>query len=61
MRTYAPADLKVAAGLLADVVDEVGQSILAGNPAPEILTQGQSPERIKALGDVSKWIDANCS
>lgn len=60
LRTYAPADIKVAAGLLADVLDEVGQSILAGNPAPELLTQGQSPERIQAAFDVSKWIDKNC-
>lgn len=61
LRTYAPADIKVAAGLLADVVDEVGQSILAGHPAPEILTQGQSKERIQAAFDVSKWIDKNCA
>ena len=60
LRTYAPADIKVAAGLLADVMDEVGQSILAGQPAPELLGQGQSPERIQALSDVSKWIDTNC-
>ncbi len=60
MRTYAPADIKVAAGLLADVVDEVGQSILAGHPAPELLGQGQSAERRQALLDVSKWIDKNC-
>ena len=60
LRTYAPADIKVAAGLLADVMDEVGLSILAGQPAPEILTQGQSPERIQAVFDVSKWMDKNC-
>jgi hypothetical protein len=60
LRTYAPADIKVAAGLLADVMDEVGRSILAGQPAPELLSQGQSKERIQALFDVSKWIDKNC-
>lgn len=60
LRTYAPADIKVAAGLLADVIDEVGLSILAGKPAPEILTQGQSKERIQAAFDVSKWMDTNC-
>ena len=60
LRAHAPADIAVAAGLLADVMDEVGQSILAGQPAPEILSQGQSPERIQALFDVSKWIDKNC-
>ena len=60
LRTYAPADIKVAAGLLADVMDEVGQSILAGQPAPEILSQGQPPERTQALFDVSMWIDKNC-
>jgi len=60
LRTNAPADIKVAAGLLADVIDEVGQSILAGNPAPELLGQGQSAERRQALLDVSKWMDKNC-
>jgi hypothetical protein len=60
LRTYAPAEIKVAAGLLADVVDEVGQSILAGQPAPEILGQGQSAERRQALFDVSKWMGENC-
>lgn len=60
MRTYAPAEIKVAAGLLADVVDEVGQGILAGHPAPELLGQGQSAERRQALLDVSTWIDKNC-
>ncbi len=61
LRTYAPADIKAAAGLLADVMDEVGQSILAGNPPPELLSQGQSKERVQALFDVSKWIDKNCA
>ena len=60
LRTYAPADIKESAGLLADVIDEVGQSILAGQPAPEIITQGQSHERIQAAFDVSQWIDKNC-
>lgn len=60
LRTYAPAEIKAAAGLVADVMDEVGQAILAGQPAPELLGQGQSEERRQALFDISNWITSNC-
>lgn len=49
-----------AAGLFADVMDEVGQSIAAGGPNPEILGSGQSDERRQALADSITWINANC-
>ncbi|MBI2782109.1 MAG: hypothetical protein HYX55_09990 [Chloroflexi bacterium] len=60
LRTFAPAEIKAAVGLAADVIDEVGLSILAGNPPPELISQGQSRERIKALSDVFAWETANC-
>lgn len=61
MRAFAPADIKAAAGLAADVIDEVGLAILGGQPAPELIGQGQSPERIQALADVSSWVTKNCA
>ena len=61
LRTFAPAEIKAAVELAADVIDEVGRSILAGNPPPELIGQGQSQERIKALGEVFTWETANCS
>ncbi|MEO8274298.1 MAG: hypothetical protein ABI620_09550 [Chloroflexota bacterium] len=61
LRTYAPAEIKAAVGPAADVIDEVGQSILAGNPPPELIGQGQSQDRIQALFAVFTWETANCS
>ncbi len=60
VRTYAPAEIKAAAGLLADVLDGIGQSILAGGPQPETLGQGQSAERQAGLKDAIAWITKNC-
>lgn len=59
-RAFAPSEIKAAVALAADVIDEVGQSILAGNPPPELIGQGQSKARIQALGDVFAWETANC-
>lgn len=60
IRTYAPAEIKDAAGLFADVMDEVGQAIEAGGPNPETLGSGQSEERRQALADSITWINNNC-
>ena len=60
MRGTAPAEISAAAGLLADALDEFGQTILAGGPQPETLGQGQSPERQKGIQDTVAWITANC-
>jgi hypothetical protein len=60
MRATAPAEIAAAAGLLADVLDEFGQSMLAGGPQPETLDQGQSPERQKGVQDSIAWITTNC-
>jgi ABC-type phosphate transport system substrate-binding protein len=60
LRTYAPAEIKDAAGLFADVMDEVGQAIQAGGPNPEVLGSGQSEERRQALADSITWITNNC-
>lgn len=60
MRATAPAEIKAAAGLLADVLDEFGQGILAGGPQPETLGQGQSKERLQGLQDSIAWINKNC-
>ena len=60
IRTFAPAAIKKAAGLYADVMDEVGQTIEAGGTNPGLLGSGQSEERRQALADSITWIDANC-
>ena len=60
MRATAPAEITAAAGLLADVLDEFGQSMLAGGPQPETLGQGQSKERQQGLQDSVAWINKNC-
>ena len=60
MRATAPAEITAAAGLLADVLDEFGQSMLAGGAQPETLGQGQSPERQKGVQDLVAWIATNC-
>jgi hypothetical protein len=60
LRKFAPAEIKDAAGLFADVMDEVGQSIAAGGPNPELLGAGQSEERRQALADSITWISNNC-
>jgi hypothetical protein len=60
IRATAPEEIKAAAGLLADVLDEFGQSMLAGGPQPETLGQGQSPERQKGVQDSIAWITTNC-
>lgn len=60
IRANAPADIKQAAGLLADVLDDFGQSMLAGGPQPETLGQGQSAERRQGLADAIAWITKNC-
>ena len=60
MRATAPAEIKAAAGLMADALDEFGQSMLAGGPQPETLGQGQSKERQQGLQDSIAWINTNC-
>jgi len=60
LRTYAPAEIKAAAGLFADVMDEVGQALQAGKPNPGILTAGQSAERRQGAADAITWITNNC-
>ena len=60
LRTYAPAEIKAAAGLFADVMDEVGQALQAGGPNPGTLGAGQSEERRQALADSITWITKNC-
>jgi hypothetical protein len=60
MRATAPAEITAAAGLLADVLDEFGQSMVAGGAQPETLGQGQSPERQKGIQDSVAWITKNC-
>ena len=54
MRATAPAEITAAAGLLADVLDEFGQSMLAGGAQPETLGQGQSPERQKGVQEFGR-------
>lgn len=60
LRKYAPADIKDAAGLTADVMDEVGQGLQVGQPNPETLGSGQSAPRRQALADSITWISKNC-
>jgi len=60
LRTYAPAEISAAAGLFADVMDEVGQALEAGQPAPGTLGSGQSAERRQALADSVTWIQDHC-
>ena len=60
LRTFAPAAIKQAAGVYADVMDEVGQAIEAGKPNPGLLGSGQSSERRQAIADSITWIAANC-
>ncbi len=60
LRRFAPAEIKDAAGLFADVMDEVGQAIAAGQKNPETLGAGQSEARRQALADSITWITAHC-
>ena len=60
IRTLAPAEIKQAAALYADVMDEVGQKLEAGGGNPETLGSGQSEERRQALADSVSWIQKNC-
>jgi hypothetical protein len=60
LRRFAPAEIKKAAGLFADVMDEVGQGVQAGKPNPEVLGSGQSAERRQGLADSLTWITKNC-
>ncbi len=60
LRSTAPAEIKAAAGLMADAIDEFGQSILAGGPQPETFGQGQSKERQQGLQESIAWITKNC-
>lgn len=60
MRKFAPAAIKQAAGLFADVVDEVGQAIASGKPNPGTFGAGQSADRIKAIADTITWVTSNC-
>lgn len=60
MRRFAPAAITKAAGLFADVVDEVGQAIASGKPNPGTLGAGQSADRIKAIADTITWVTTNC-
>jgi hypothetical protein len=60
VRRFAPAEIKKAAGLFADVMDEVGQAVQAGKPNPEVLGSGQSAERRQGLADSISWLTKNC-
>lgn len=60
MRATAPAEIKAAAGLLADALDEFGQTMMAGGAGPETLGQGQSPERQKGIQETVAWLTKNC-
>ncbi len=60
IRTYAPAEIKNAADLYADVMDEVGQKIAAGGENPGTLGSGQSEDRRQALADSVAWIQSHC-
>ena len=52
--------IKQAAGLFAEVVDEVGQAIASGKPNPGTFGAGQSADRIKAIADTITWVTSNC-
>jgi hypothetical protein len=60
LRATAPAEISAAAGTLADVLDESGQSIIAGGPQPETIGQGQSKDRQADLQVAIAWITKNC-
>ena len=60
MRKYAPAEIKAAAGLYADTMDEVGKKIAAGGANPETIGSGQSAERRQAIADSVLWVTKNC-
>ena len=60
LRTFAPAEIKAAAGLFADVLDEVGKAVEGGKQGPELIGAGQSAERRQGLADSIAWIGKNC-
>jgi len=60
MRKYAPAEIKAAAGLTADTLDEVGKKIAAGGTNPGTIGSGQSAERRQGIADSVGWVTKNC-
>ena len=60
IRKYAPAEIKAAAGLYADTMDEVGKQIAAGGANPELIGSGQSAERRQGIADSITWVTKNC-
>ena len=60
MRKYAPAEIKAAAGLTADTLDEVGKTIAAGGANPETIGSGQAAERRQGIADSITWVTKNC-
>ena len=60
MRESAPAEIKAAAVLMADTLDEVGKKIAAGGANPETIGSGQSAERRQGIADSIVWVTKNC-
>ena len=60
MRKFAPAEIKAAAALTADTLDEVGKKIAAGGANPETIGSGQSAERRQGIADSIVWVTKNC-
>ena len=60
MRKSAPAEIKAAAVLMADTLDEVGKKIAAGGANPETIGSGQSAERRQGIADSIVWVTKNC-
>jgi len=59
MRKYEPAEIKAAAALTADTLDEVGKKIAAGGANPETIGSGQSAERRQGIADSIVWVTKN--
>lgn len=60
MRNFAPAEIKAAAGIMADRLDQLGQDIASGKPNPGSIGSGQ-PEAVRqGIADAITWQTNNC-
>lgn len=63
MRTFAPAEIKDAAGTYADVIDNIGKAAQSGSfdeaGLHQALTDGMAGKS-SDIGTVAQWVAANC-
>jgi hypothetical protein len=60
MRTFAPAEIKAAAGTYADLIDNIGQGAQAGNYDANALKTALAGKAAD-IAQVAVWVGKNCN